>query len=64
MIKTKIEFQEAYYHGLLVDVEDRLENLALVRFGDKLSVVPAEDLKELPVAEQTHFKIGGLTDDI
>ncbi len=47
MTKTN-KFQKAYYHGLLVQVEDRLETLALVRFDGRLLVVPTEDLKEVP----------------
>lgn len=46
-MKTSV-FPKAYYHGLLVQIEVRLATLALVRFDDRLSIVPTEDLKEVP----------------
>jgi len=48
MVKTTSVFPKVYYHGLLVQVQARLDILALVRFDDRLSIVPAEDLKEVP----------------
>lgn len=48
MVKTASVFPKVYYHGLLVQVQARLDILALVRIDDRLSIVPAEDLKEVP----------------
>jgi len=40
--------RNADYHGIVVQFVDRLDNLALIGFEDRLCIVQAEDLKGTP----------------